>query len=149
MSAGRFFLRYVGWRKGLGAALLACAALVAGAELAIPWLLQHAVDAALGDGSGPGLDRLALAMLGVIGILYVAHVALLRVEARMLAEASFRLRQRLYTHFHRQPLAFFHRHKAGELLHRKEQGDGGSQTRQPTDRACQDPSTQEPQTRAA
>ncbi len=118
MSATRFFLGYVAWRKRLIAALLACALLVAAAELAIPWLLQRAVDTALGDGWGPGLDRIGLLMLGVIGVLYLAHVALLRVEACMLAEASYRLRQRLYTQFHRQSLAFFHRHKVGELLHR-------------------------------
>ncbi len=118
MSTARFFFSYVGWRKGLAAALAGCAVLVAAAELAVPWLLQYAVDAVLGEGSGPSLDRVGLAMLGVVGVLYLAHVALLRVEARMLAEASFRLRQRLYSHFHRQSLAFFHRHKVGELLHR-------------------------------
>ena len=118
MRQGRFFFSYVGWRKELIAALLACAALVAGAELAIPWLLQRAVDIALADGWEPSLDRLGVAMLGMIGVLYVAHVALLRVEARLLADASYRLRQRLYVHFHRQSMAFFHRHKVGELLHR-------------------------------
>lgn len=118
MSAARLFLGYVGSRKGLILALLGCAGVVAGAELAIPWLLQRAVDTALGDGPGPHLDRVGLQMLGVIGVLYAAHVALLRIEARTLAEASFRLRRRLYTHFHRQSLAFFHRHKVGELLHR-------------------------------
>ncbi len=118
MSSGRLFWSFIGWRKGLAAALLGCAVVVAAAELAIPWLIKLAVDAALEEEGPQHLDRLGLAMLGIVVILYVSHVALLRIEARLLAGALFRLRQRLYSHFHAQSLAFFHRHKVGELLHR-------------------------------
>src|SRR5438309_2465219 len=38
----------------------------------------------------------------VIVFLYGAHTALLHVEARMLYEASYDLRRRLYTHIHSQ-----------------------------------------------
>ncbi len=118
MKWARFFWQYVAYRKDLGIALLGCAVVVAGAELAIPWLLQEAIDTALGEASGNRLDILGLWMLGVIAILYVAHAVMLRVEARMLYEASYDLRRRLYIHFHSQGLAFFHRHKTGELMHR-------------------------------
>lgn len=118
MSSGRLFWSFIGWRKGLVVILLACAVVVAAAELAIPWLIKLAVDAALEEAGPRHLDRLGLAMLGVIAVLYVSHAALLRVEARLLAGASFALRRRLYSHFHTQSLAFFHRHKVGELLHR-------------------------------
>jgi len=40
------FLSIVGARRGLWGFLLLCAAGVAACELAIPWLLQHAIDAA-------------------------------------------------------------------------------------------------------
>jgi ATP-binding cassette subfamily B multidrug efflux pump len=61
---------------------------------------------------------LGLWMLGVIVLLYIAHTALLRVETRMIYEASYDLRRRLYTHIHSQAFAFFQRHRIGELLHR-------------------------------
>src|SRR5262249_11805981 len=51
-------------------------------------------------------------------LLYVAHAGLLQVEARVLFAGSYALRRRLYGHFHNQSLAFFHRHKTGELMHR-------------------------------
>src|SRR5438309_7941912 len=54
----------------------------------------------------------------VIVFLYGAHTALLHVEVRMLYEASYDLRRRLYTHIHSQAQAFFQRHKTGELMHR-------------------------------
>jgi len=118
MKWGRFLWRYATYRKDLGLALLGFAALVAAAELSIPWLLQQAIDTALGETSGVSLDTLVLWMLGVVVILYATHALLLRVEARMLCEAAYDLRHRLYTHFHSQSLAFFHRHKTGELMHR-------------------------------
>lgn len=118
MTPARLFVSVVAWRRRLLAALLACATLVAAGEVALPWLLAQAVDAALGETSAARLDRIGLAMLAVIGGLYVMHCLLLRVESRLLYEASFRLRQRLYRHTLEQPLAFFHRTKAGELVHR-------------------------------
>src|SRR5215475_256804 len=114
----RFFWRYVTYRKDLGLALLGCAIAVAVAELTIPWLLRQAIDTALGEINDISLNVLGLWMLGVIVFLYVAHTALLQVEARMLYEASYDLRRRLYTHIHSQALAFFQRHRTGELLHR-------------------------------
>ncbi len=117
MKAARFFWRYLTCRADLGVALLACAIVVAAAELSLPWLVRQAVDTALGEVHG-SLDTLGLWMLGVIVVLYAAHVLMLRVEAEMLYQSSYDLRRRLYTHFHRQTLAFFHRHKTGELMHR-------------------------------
>jgi ABC-type multidrug transport system fused ATPase/permease subunit len=117
VNAARFFWRYLRYRADLGAALLACAIVVAAAELTLPWLLRQAVDTALGEVAG-SLDALGLGMLAVIAILYGAHVLMLRVEAQMLYHASYDLRRRLYTHIHEQSLAFFHRRKAGELMHR-------------------------------
>jgi ATP-binding cassette, subfamily B, bacterial MsbA len=114
----RFFWSYVTHRKDLGLALLGCAMAVAAAELTIPWLLRQAIDTALGEINEISLNVLGLWMLGVIVFLYVAHTALLQVEARMLYEASYDLRRRLYTHIHSQALAFFQRHRTGELMHR-------------------------------
>ncbi len=114
----RFFWSFVATRKDLGVALLVCSVVVAAAELTIPWLIQQAIDLALGEADGTGLNKIMLTIIGVIAVLYVMHVLLLRVEFRMLYEASYKLRQRLYKHFHSQSLAFFQRHKTGKLLHR-------------------------------
>ena len=105
MKAARFFWRYVTYRKDLGIALLDCALVTAAAELTIPWLLRQAIDTALGEMSGTSLEALGLWMIGVIVLLYIAHTALLRVETHMIYEASYDLRQRLYTHIHSQAFA--------------------------------------------
>jgi len=118
MKAMRFFLTFVATRKDLGLVLLGCSVVVAAAELAVPWLIQQAIDMALGEADGARLNEIMLTIVGVIVVLYVMHVLLLRVEFRMLYEASYELRQRLYKHIHSQSLAFFQRHKTGKLLHR-------------------------------
>ena len=99
MKLMRFLWSFVAIRKDLGVALLGCAVVVAAAELAIPWLLQQAIDMALGEADGTRLNEIMLTIIGVIAVLYVMHVLLLRVEFRMLYEASYKLRQRLYQHF--------------------------------------------------
>lgn len=90
---------------------------VAGCELAVPFFLQEAVDAAL-DLRGARLDTLGLSMLGVIVLLYVLHALMLRVEAHILYRGTFRLRRHLYLRILHQPLAFFTRRKLGEIQHR-------------------------------
>src|SRR5262249_9788080 len=118
VKAAGFFWRYVTYRADLGAALLVCAVIVAGAELTIPGLIPRAIDTALGGLFATSRRVIGLQMLGGIAILYVGHALLLRVDAQMVYEDSYNLRRRLYTHFHEQSLAFFHRHKSGELMHR-------------------------------
>ncbi|GAC1408132.1 MAG: ABC transporter ATP-binding protein [Chloroflexota bacterium] len=53
-----------------------------------------------------------------MGILYLFHWLLLRVEVRVLSNGVFRLRQRLYTRILNQPLSFFHSRRIGDLQHR-------------------------------
>lgn len=118
MTPARLFFSVVTVRRRALLALLACAAGVAAGELAIPWCLQLAVDAAIGQADAAGLDRIGLAMLAVVGALYALHCGLLRLEARVLHEGGFSLRRRLYTHLLGQPLGFFTRAKSGELVHR-------------------------------
>jgi ABC-type multidrug transport system fused ATPase/permease subunit len=114
----QLFAGFVTARPAALAGLSLCALAVAAGEVAIPALLQRAVDAALGEPNASALDRVGFAMLGVIGALYLAHCLLLRLEAHVLYEGSFRLRQRLYTHVLTQPLGFFHQRRGGELVHR-------------------------------
>jgi ABC-type multidrug transport system fused ATPase/permease subunit len=118
VKSARFFWRYLTCRADIGVALLLCSALVAAAELSIPWLIQRIIDNALGGDSQVDLDTWFLGILGILGAVYVLHMLLLRIEARMLQEASYHLRRRLYTHIYSQALPFFQRHKTGRLLHR-------------------------------
>jgi ABC-type multidrug transport system fused ATPase/permease subunit len=114
----RFYWSYVNYRTDLGLALIGCALVVAAAELSIPWLLAQAIDSALGEETRASLDTWVLWMLGILSVLYVVHAVLLRIEAMMFLQSSYNLRRRLYSHIHSQSLAFFHRHKTGELMHR-------------------------------
>ena len=98
----------------LGSTLL----LVWACEIAIPYLLGETVDAAFGAGNLAAITNYGLMMLGVIVVLYVAHVIYLRIEASIVAQATLNLRHHIYTRLLDQPLAFFSRHKGGELGHR-------------------------------
>lgn len=118
VGPGRLFLWVITTRRPLFVGLLCCAAAVAACELAIPWLLQEAVDAALGHEDPSSLNRIGGSMIAVICALYVVHSLLLRVEARILYEGLFRLRQRLYTYLLSQPISFFSQKRSGELIHR-------------------------------
>jgi subfamily B ATP-binding cassette protein MsbA len=118
MKSVCFFWRYVTYRADLARALLGCAVVVAAADLAFPWLLQQGIDTALGELADHSLNTIALWMLGLVVVLYAFHALMLRIETRMLYEASYHLRRRLYSHFHGQSIAFFLRHKTGELMHR-------------------------------
>jgi subfamily B ATP-binding cassette protein MsbA len=118
MSWARFLWSYVSYRKDLLALLLACSAAMAAAELAVPWLMKEVIDAVLGNGGGAGMNMWLLSAIGVLAVLYVAHVALLRTDALMILHCSYALRRRVLTHVHAQALSFFARHRTGELTHR-------------------------------
>src|SRR5437867_7188776 len=112
------FWRYVALRRGLVVALLATAAGAAAADVAFPWLLQKGVDTVLGEPTGWTLNEVALAMVGVIILLWLGHALALAIETRFLAAASYQLRRHLHAHILGQSLGFFQRHRTGELLHR-------------------------------
>ena len=118
MGWARFLWGYLSYRKALLAALLACAVVLAVAELSIPWLVKEAIDAVLEGGGGLDLEAWLAAALGILAALYVAHVLLMRAAAHLIAHCSYNLRGRLLAHIHAQALPFFRRHRSGELLHR-------------------------------
>jgi len=118
MAPAKLFLWVVTAKRTLIIALLGCAVGVAACELGIPWLIQQAVDAALGYQNPSRLNTLGLLMLLVICVLYFVHCLLLRLEARVMYEGLFRLRQRIYTGLLNQPLPFFSRVRTGEVMHR-------------------------------
>jgi ABC-type multidrug transport system fused ATPase/permease subunit len=118
MRWARFLWQYISYRKDLLVALIACAVVLAVAELSIPWLLKDAIDAVLGERTGIDLNSWLALTLGVLAALYLAHVLLLRIAARMILQCAYHFRGRLFAHIHARALPFFHRHRSGELTHR-------------------------------
>lgn len=118
MTWSRFLWSYIAYRKDLLAILLACAMVMGLAELSIPWLIKEIVDAVLDATAHPSLNAWLAVILGILAVLYVAHVVLLRAEARMILHCSYHFRARLFAHIHEQALPFFQRHRTGELMHR-------------------------------
>jgi ABC-type multidrug transport system fused ATPase/permease subunit len=118
MTWARFVWRYISYRKDLLAALLACAVVMAGAELSIPWLIMEAIDAVVDETRTIDLNAWVAVALGILAALYLAHVLLLRTAAHMIMHCSYRFRSRLFAHIHAQALPFFQRHRTGELMHR-------------------------------
>lgn len=119
-------LRLLWWilslHRSTAVGMLLLAIGVAACEIAIPWFIQEAVDAAFSKASakdiGATINTIGLSMLGIIAVLYVLHMLLLRAEAHVLFRGTFRLRQKLYSTVLFQPLSFFSRRKVGELQHR-------------------------------
>ena len=118
MTWVRFLWSYVSYRKDLLTLLLVCSAAMAAAELTVPWLMKQVIDAVLGDAPAQGMNMWLLLALGVLAVLYAAHVVLLRTDALMIVHCSYDLRRRLLAHIHAQALPFFARHRTGELTHR-------------------------------
>jgi ABC-type multidrug transport system fused ATPase/permease subunit len=118
MSWVRFIRSYLSYRKDLLVALFLCALVMTAAELSVPWLIKEAIDAVLGGAGTLNLDRWMLLTLSILAALYVGHVVLLRIAARLILHCSYNLRRRLYAHIHAQALPFFARHRTGALVHR-------------------------------
>jgi len=102
------------------AAFFVCLVAVVACELSIPYLLQLSIDTALGDTEDKlsQLNLFGAALAFVVAILFSVHVGYLRLEAGLLYDGMYRLRQMLYTHILKQPLSYFHREKVGNLIHR-------------------------------
>jgi ABC-type multidrug transport system fused ATPase/permease subunit len=118
MTWPRFVWRYISYRKDLLAALLACAVVMAGAELSIPWMIKEAIDAVVDETRNIDLNAWVAVSLGILAALYLAHVLLLRTAAHVIMHCSYHFRSRLFAHIHAQALPFFQRHRTGELMHR-------------------------------
>ena len=112
------FWRYVTLRRHLVVTLIVTAAGAAAADVTFPWLLQEGVDTVLGKPTGWTLNEVAVAMVGVIVLLWLGHAVALVIETRFLSAASYQLRRHLHAHILGQPISFFQRHRTGELLHR-------------------------------
>jgi len=96
---------------------LACLVIASGTSLAFPQAIRMLVDGALGHGPG-AIDRAAAFMLGV-GLLSGAAGATRYVLFTVAGERVVaRLREQVYARLLDQEVAFFDRHKTGDLTNR-------------------------------
>lgn len=118
-----FDLRIVGklfrfLRPYRGSVFLALAALTiaAGTELAVPVLLQNAIDQGV---MKKNLDHLTLVSAGILAMLLVGMVASF-AQVYLLSKASQEvmkdLRTRLFAHFQRQSSRYLYNHPVGKLV---------------------------------
>lgn len=113
-----FIWRYLSYRVDLLIIFLVCAIVMVAAELSIPLMVMRAVDGVLAGEVASNLNIWFASMIGLLGVLYIFHVGLLRLEVSLILQASYNLRKRLYEHIHAQALPFFERHSTGALMHR-------------------------------
>ncbi|HKZ08642.1 MAG TPA: ABC transporter ATP-binding protein [Methylomirabilota bacterium] len=118
MSPVRRFLRYLRPYRARYLAGLACLLLATTFSLAIPWTLKEAVDA-LGR---EGAHRALVAYAGIILALAVLHGAA-RLGSRFSIIGAGQwvehdLRRDLYRTLLRQPAAFYHAQRTGDLMSR-------------------------------
>ncbi len=118
MRALRFFWSYISVRKDLLILLLVASAVVAAAELYIPWVVMRAIDSVVERRDLEELNTWAIQGLCLLALFYFLHVAMIRVEAKLILSASYNLRRRFYAHALNQALPFFQRHQTGEIIHR-------------------------------
>lgn len=117
-SSWRLIGRFVTTRPALTIGALTTIMICAIAEIAFPRLLQNGIDAALGETTGWTVKSASLAMLVVIFVIVIGHVAALIFEAHMVSASSFDLRRRIYSHVQRLPLLSLARHRSGSLAYR-------------------------------
>jgi subfamily B ATP-binding cassette protein MsbA len=118
MRSLRFFWSYISPRKDLLILMLTVSAVVAAAELYIPWVVMRAIDAVVERKSIEELNAWAIHGVGLLAVFYLLHVAMIRIEAQLILTASYNLRRRFYSHIINQSLPFFQRHQTGEIIHR-------------------------------
>ncbi len=115
----RNLVRLLGRRRGRYAAGAVFLAIGDGGQLAVAWLIGHAIDAvgaALSGGPRPDLDRYGLGVLGLAMMVVGARFAwrhLIFGSSRMIERD---LRQRLHDHLQSMSARFYLRHKIGDLM---------------------------------
>jgi len=109
------YLRPYAWLLALGL-LLVC--ISAGMALLGPYLLKVAIDTHIADHNLPGLNRVALLILGS----YLAGALAFGAQLYLMSWVSQRtlahLRGQIFDHVQRLPLGFFDRREAGDIMSR-------------------------------
>lgn len=100
------------------AAILGCLFAVSGLTLALPFLIQQAVDGPIAERDLGGLLPFALLYLAVIVLIFAVRFGYTYWLQTIGQTALMNLRQQLYEHIMRQDLAYFHKTPVGRLVAR-------------------------------
>ena len=104
------------WR--LGAIGLVCALLFTGVSLAIPSVIQRAIDHAIVPGDTGALWEYAALILVLALIQFAVNFTRRYATSRLGIRAEARVRELLYGAYLRYPRAFYDRHATGQVLSR-------------------------------
>jgi ATP-binding cassette subfamily B protein len=117
----RMLRRVLGYlRPHRGAVALAMVAIMAAsiAELLQPWITQQAIDKYIATGDAPGLLRMVLLYLVLLGVGFLAEYGSTYVLQTTGQHIMHRLRMQVYAHFQRIELRFYDRNPVGRLMTR-------------------------------
>ncbi|EEP70094.1 ABC transporter ATP-binding protein [Micromonospora sp. ATCC 39149] len=121
---GRLFAPYR-WQLVAVTAIIVASSIVA---MASPFLLRTVIDRALPERDLTLLARLVLGMIAVAVVTAALGVVQTWLSTRVGQQVMHRLRTDVFTHLHRQSIAFFTRTRTGEVQSRITNDIGGMQT---------------------
>ena len=114
----RRMLRYVGPHAPLMAGALALLVVAGVLQLAQPLLTRHVIDVAVPAGDGAALRRDALIFLSVLVAQFGSQYGQVMLTTLLGQRVMHDLRQQIFAHLQRLPIAFFDRNPVGRLVTR-------------------------------
>jgi ATP-binding cassette subfamily B protein len=106
----RYRLRYL-----LG---IACLVLATSLTMTVPWLFREAVDGIAAGRGGPHLTRILGLLVGIALVQAVVRTASRTIIFNVGRDIEYDLRNDLFAHLERLPLAYYQQHKTGDLMSR-------------------------------
>lgn len=91
---------------------------VSGLDVALPWLIQQAVDGPIAEGNLDGIWPYGLAYIGIVVLLFILRFAQTIWLQTIGQNALVRLRQTLFEHIMRQDLTYFNTTPVGKIVSR-------------------------------
>ncbi len=87
-------------------------------QLGIPYIVGQATDVFIAAGNIGGLDTIAIAMMGILLVMWAGEYMSTLYLAYAGQSVLFRMRNEMFNHLHRLSLGFFDHNKVGKLMSR-------------------------------
>ncbi|MEE8419491.1 MAG: ABC transporter ATP-binding protein, partial [Dehalococcoidales bacterium] len=87
-------------------------------QLGIPYIIGQATDVFILAGNIGGLDTIAIAMMGILLVMWAGEYMSTLYLAYAGQSVLFRMRNEMFNHLHRLSLGFFDHNKVGKLMSR-------------------------------
>jgi ATP-binding cassette subfamily B protein len=121
---GRLFTAHL-WQLAIVTAIIVASSVIA---MASPFLLRAVIDKALPERNLTMLVWLVLGMVGVAAVTSAFGVIQTWISSKVGQQVMHRLRTDVFTHLHRQSIAFFTRTRTGEVQSRITNDIGGMES---------------------